>query len=138
MIKAEKETTRREYCGVDTSKETNSTANLLQGEWNYDVILPPFKSAEMFCFAVLICQNCLQVMWLGRPECETTWEPATALSPSLVADYEAGILTETSTEYDATYGHTSTTLVVKNALQEPALKKSKRERFCQDDENGYI
>ena len=43
-----------------------------------------------------------------------------------------------STECVATYGHTSTTLVVKNALQEPALKKSKRERFCQDDENRYI
>ena len=98
----------------------------------------PFTSAKMFDLAVLICQNCLQVLWLGRPECETTWEPATALSPSLVADYEAEILTETSTECDATYGHTSTTLVVKSALQEPALKKSKRERFCQDDENGYI
>lgn len=124
LILAKKQTRQQTYYKVNGS--------------NYDVILPPFKEAEMFCFAVLICQNCLQVMWLGRPECETTWEPATALSPSLVADYEAGILTETSTEYDATYGHTSTTLVVKNALQEPALMKSKRERFCQDDENGYI
>ena len=98
----------------------------------------PFTSTEMFDLAVLICQNCLQVIWLGRPGCETTWEPATALSPSLITNYEAGILTETSTECDATYGRTSTTLVVKNALEEPALKKSKREWFCQDDENGYI
>ena len=67
-----------------------------------------------------------------------TWEPATALSPSLVADYEAGILTESSIEHDATYGNTSTTLVVKNTPQEPTLKKSKREHFCQDDVNGYM
>ena len=81
---------------------------------------------------------CLQVRRLGRPECETTWEPATALSSAVVDNYEAGLLTETSTECSAMYGHTSTTLVVNSALQKPALKKSKKERFCQDDENGYI
>ena len=76
------------------------------------------------------------MLWLGHPDCEATWEPAAALSPVLVANYEAGILAETSTECHATYGYIATTMVVKDAPQQPASKKSKTERLCQGDENG--
>ena len=64
--------------------------------------------------------------WLGHPDCKATWEPASILSSSLVADYEAGIQKETITESATTYGHISSTLVTKNNLScEPPAKKLK-------------
>jgi hypothetical protein len=66
------------------------------------------------------------VAWLGHPDCKATWEPASTLSSSLVADYEAGIQKETVTESATTYGHISSTLVTKNnSSPEPPAKKPK-------------
>ena len=66
------------------------------------------------------------MVWLGHPQCKATWEPASSLSSSLVADYEAGIQTETVTESATTYGHISSTLVTKNNMSpEPPAKKPK-------------
>ena len=48
--------------------------------------------------------NIVQVLWLGHPDCVTTWEPATALSPSLIADYEAGVLKEAASKSQEAYG----------------------------------
>jgi len=73
--------------------------------------------------AVVTCQYILQVLWFSRPNCETTWEPDTALSPSLVADYEGGIPTETTTEHHATYGNTCTTFVVKGCSTRTTYEK---------------
>ena len=36
----------------------------------------------------------MQVVWLGRPIADSTWEPESTLPPSVVADYEAGIVQE--------------------------------------------
>lgn len=67
------------------------------------------------------------MLWLSRPGNKATWEPANAISPSLVADYEAGLVMQTSTETEDTYGHTSTTVLVKPVPSEPAAKKARRE-----------
>ena len=71
--------------------------------------------------------NIVQVLWLGHPDCVTTWEPATALSPSLIADYEAGVLKEAASESQEAYGLTATTVVIKDKPQQPAAKKARRE-----------
>lgn len=64
--------------------------------------------------------------WLGRPQCDTTWEPSSALPTKLVADYEAGITMEAITEPNGTaFGHLSTALVVRNIPLEPERKKKK-------------
>ena len=76
------------------------------------------------------------MLWLGRPDHETTWEPATALSPSLIADYETGILKEAASESQAAYGLTATTVVMKDIPQQPAAKKVRREEGSQQDESG--
>ena len=79
--------------------------------------------------------ECIQVIWLGHPACKSTWEPASALSPSLVADFEAGIAKEAVTVSESTYGHTSTTVVMKdNSSQEPVTKKAKVDAIMSDKE----
>ena len=56
----------------------------------------------------IIMHGCLlmQVIWLGRPIADSTWEPESSLPPSLVADYEAGILREIQKETFTTGGQT--------------------------------
>ncbi len=78
------------------------------------------------------------MLWLSRPDSETTWEPASALSPSLVADYEAGLLTQATSETEDTYGHTSTTVVVRAVPSEPARKKMRRKDLSREDELGLV
>ena len=76
----------------------------------------------------------MQVLWLGRPECETTWEQSSVLSASLGADYEAGLLLQTSTESQTAFGHTSTILVTKGVPHKPVAKKVKKDCLGQADE----
>ena len=57
-----------------------------------------------------------------------TWDPASALPKKLTDDFEAGIVMESSTESDgSTYGHTSTTLIVRNVPLEPESHKTKKD-----------
>ena len=77
--------------------------------------------------------------WLGHPDCKATWEPASILSSSLVADYEAGIQKETITESTITYGHISSTLVIKNNLSpEPPAKKLKVDDSNEQNEQRLV
>ena len=52
----------------------------------------------------------VQVVWLGRPIADSTWEPESSLPPSLVSEYEAGILREIQKETFTTGGQTVHTL----------------------------
>ena len=77
--------------------------------------------------------------WLGHPDCKATWEPASILSSSLVADYEAGIQKETITESATTYGHISSTLVTKNnSSPEPPAKKPKVQDSNEQNEQRLV
>ena len=62
----------------------------------------------------------MQVVWLGRPIADSTWEPESSLPPSLVADYEAGILREIQKETLTTGGQTVHTLSA--SVIEPSVK----------------
>ena len=35
--------------------------------------------------------ECVQVVWLGRPVAESTWEDAASLPSSMISEYEQGI-----------------------------------------------
>ena len=52
----------------------------------------------------------MQVVWLGRPIGDCTWEPESNLPQSLVAEYEAGILREIQKDTFTTGGQTVHTL----------------------------
>ena len=51
-----------------------------------------------------------QVVWLGRPSVESTWEPQSSLPPALIIDYENGIKNEIHSEVVTAGGHTIHTL----------------------------
>ena len=66
-----------------------------------------------------------QVVWLGRPIAENTWEPS---SSSLLSSYEAGIAQEIYRETFTSGGHTIHTLVTmptKDTKAEPSCKRQK-------------
>ena len=63
----------------------------------------------------------MQVVWLGRPIADSTWEPESTLPSSLVRDYEAGILREIHAETFTTGGETVHTLSA--SVREPNAKR---------------
>ena len=46
---------------------------------------------------------CIQVLWLGRPEIQATWEPAKSLPEGLVREFEAGVEAEVTIDKHAIY-----------------------------------
>ena len=77
-------------------------------------------------------------MWLGCPEHEITWEPASVLPASIIEEYEAGLVVDTSTECSNYYGHTASTIVVQKSTGEPATKKSRNERHIPKATEGLV
>ena len=80
-----------------------------------------------------------QVLWLGRPQCYATWEPASSLPHRLVDEFTAGLEAELQVDNVPMYGHISSTVTV--AQQSSDSQKSKRqrqERPCHDELEGYI
>ena len=83
----------------------------------------------------------VQVLWLGHPECKATWEPATSLPYELVEDYERGIIREATVDATPLYGHVFNTMSVTRRTDDILprdAKKSKQERLCPDDLEGYV
>ena len=71
--------------------------------------------------------------------CYATWEPASSLPRSLVADFEAGITAEPTIETTSMYGHVSSTMTVSQIrTDQPQTKKRKEERPCHHDLEGYL
>lgn len=68
-----------------------------------------------------------RLVWLGKPNTDSTWEPESSLPPMLVADYEAGILQEIQHETFVTGGQTLHTLSTNPAKQEQEAKRVKKD-----------
>ena len=71
-----------------------------------------------------------QVLWLGTPECNATWEPSTSIPQNLIDHYEAGLTADVTVNEIVQYGHTSGTINVTYTNDEkPATpKRAKCER----------
>ena len=70
----------------------------------------------------------LKVLWLGRPEVEVTWEPASTLSVKLIKEFEDGIVSEAVETSNDLYGQQTSTLGVESNERStsPPMKKLKR------------
>ena len=83
----------------------------------------------------------LQVLWLGHPECHATWEPAKSLPQSLVDSFEDGVMAESKVDSVNLYGHWSSIIATKSSgdkdVDEPKGKRTRQERPCYDDLEGY-
>ena len=70
-----------------------------------------------------------QVLWLGTPQCNATWEPSTSIPKNLIDQYEASSTVNVTVNNTVQYGHNSGAISVTyiNA-EEPLAKKARHER----------
>lgn len=80
----------------------------------------------------------LQVLWLGCPEINATWEPEKSLPERLVKEFEAGVAAEATVDKQAIYGHTSGILTVSHLSEERSKKRMKMERPCLKNMEGCV
>jgi hypothetical protein len=70
-------------------------------------------------------------VWLNDYESDATWEPASALSEKLIADYEAGITLQPTKEcHSNTYGHTSTRVIMTSTPPTPQPPQKRARLDC--------
>lgn len=84
-------------------------------------------------YRFLLCVHNLQVVWLGKAETESTWEPESSLPKVLVANYEAGVVSEVQRETFVTGGQTVHTLTTTKTTGSETESNSKRPRMDQSE-----
>ena len=73
----------------------------------------------------IIFHNSIQVLWLGKPEMQVTWEPASSLSSTLIEEFERGIGVETCQQSTHQYGYEASTIFT---VDKPASQQPKKAR----------
>lgn len=87
---------------------------------------------------IIRINSLVQVLWLGRPECNATWEPACSLPQKVVDDYETGVAREIELDTTSLYGHVCNTVTMSGkTLERSEPKKKKTERPSYNDLEGY-
>ena len=77
---------------------------------------------EVVIYGIHTCTGIpTQVVWLGRPITDSTWEPESNLPSTLVAEYEAGIVREVQKQTFTTGGQTVHTLSA--SATQPSVKR---------------
>lgn len=70
-----------------------------------------------------------QVLWLGKPELEVTWESAASLPPTIIEEFEEGVQPQVVKRTDVQYGQEKCVLSVTTTKPDDiALKKPRLER----------
>lgn len=83
------------------------------------------------------CVHTPQVLWLGHPKCNATWEPGPSLPQDLVKQFEESVGSEVRVDKQQLYGHMcSTVTVVPISPDTQKAKKVRRERPCHVDSEG--
>ena len=78
-----------------------------------------------------------QVLWLGKPDVEVTWEPESSLPQAIVQEFENNITNEISEKKTSQYGYDCNTLVVESEMDQlQPNKKSKIERPVIQESEG--
>ena len=82
----------------------------------------------------------MQVLWLGKPEIEVKWVPATSLPKSLIDEYEDGRRTEGVQYCTDAYGQQTYTLETTCSPQYSGTsnKKPRRERPVVEETKGWV
>jgi hypothetical protein len=80
----------------------------------------------------------VEVLWLGRPEKEVTWEVAHALPASLIDIYENGLKAESLVESTYSYGMIANRVIVIPSSSEKPNKKRRIEDTFFEELEGLI
>ena len=83
---------------------------------------------------------CIQVLWVGKPDLEVTWEPASSLPKAVIEEFENKIVSEAIEQTENQYGYNAKTILIESQRDssqdvQPS-KKHKVERPVIQDSNG--
>ena len=83
-----------------------------------------------------------QVVWLGKPDTESTWQPVSLLPSNIIDEYESGYCQKIGVDSFASGGRTVSTLS-RTAVQSrshtdssSATKRSKQQVYIESANNG--
>ena len=82
-----------------------------------------------------------QVLWLGKPNIEVTWELAESLSTAVIEEFESGVQAEAVSETEAHYGYRMTTLravttETSSTFKQQVSKRPRKERPVVESNTG--
>lgn len=84
----------------------------------------------------------LQVVWLGRPITESSWEPASSLPSDIIEEYESGIQRDVQEKSYTSGGQTIYTLLSareSNSAAQPHTKKPRLDKSTIESSNsGWV
>ena len=66
------------------------------------------------------------MLWLGKPDLQVTWEPASSLPVAVIEEFEKGLIPQAVQSSSNSYGHGTTTIVVEENTSEPQPSKKAR------------
>jgi len=127
------------------SKQKGLSKDSLTGEPIAEMILAKKTTRKQAYYQVInptYCIDCsqhfhTQVLWLGQPQCNATWEPCSSLPPELIEDYETGIAREAAVETKFAYGHVVNTVTI-SKTEAHGEKRKRQERPCVENLQGYF
>lgn len=82
-------------------------------------------------------QILIQVLWLGQPELNVTWETSEVLPAAAIHEYENGIMSEAVEERCEAYGMDRSTFTATACSDNPA-KKQHIDRPVLENTSGYL
>ena len=69
------------------------------------------------------------MLWLGKPDVQVTWEPASSLPVAAIQEFEKGLMPKIVQHTSDHYGHgTSTIAVQEDTCESPPTKKPRPDR----------
>ena len=87
---------------------------------------------------VIVNDGIKQVLWLGRPDSESTWVSALSLPSSIIKEFEEGIQTTGIEQKDSNYGKETSTLgIAKEYMHIGDTKRMRRSRPVIEETTGY-
>lgn len=77
------------------------------------------------------------MLWLGKPDLYTSWEPGSSLPSVAIDEFEKGLVSEGVENKKDQYGHETHTIITAEKNQ-PAAKRICLERPVINDNSGYV
>lgn len=119
--------TREEPIGLILGKRITRTSTMYQvsdrNAYYVKVSLCELCNVTSYKFSTSIW---IQVVWLGRPIAESSWEPAATLPATMITEYENGVQRDLEEEVFSSGGQTITTIKSVTRQQESTQPEPKR------------
>lgn len=79
------------------------------------------------------------MLWLGKLDLHTTWEPASSLPSTVIEEFEKGLISEGVLKKSSQYGHETSTIITEEKIKsKPEVKRTRIERPVIKESSGYV